>query len=79
MTWLGQLISAITQAFTNLGETILNFIKTGFVTLFLETSEQGAITGPSELAIFMFFLIGLSLVIGLTTLIFRMMRNRGNI
>lgn len=79
MTWLQNLISAILVAFTNLGTAILNFIKQGFITLFLETSEQGVITGPSALAFFMFFLIGVSLVIGLTTLIFRLMRNKGNI
>lgn len=77
MTWLTQLISAITAAFTDLGTTILTFIKEGFTTLFLEVSE-GNITGPSELAIFMFFLIGVSLVIGLTTLVFRIVGNKGN-
>lgn len=79
MTWLENLISAILVAFTNLGTAILNFIRDGFVELFLKTTEQGQITGPTELAIFMFFLIGVSLVIGLTTLIFRLMRNKGNI
>lgn len=77
MTWLTQLISAITAAFTDLGTTILTFIKDGFTTLFLNV-EEGAVTGPSELAIFMFFLIGISLVIGLTTLVFRIVGNKGN-
>lgn len=66
-------------AFTDLGTTILSFIKDGFITLFLNVNEQGVVQGPSELALLMFFLIGVSLVIGLTTLIFRIIRNKGNV
>lgn len=84
MGWLGDLVSAILSAFTDLGTTILNFIKNGFITLFLESTTDATtgavtITGASPLAIFMFFLCGVSLVIGLTTLIFRLMKNRGNV
>ena len=77
-SWLGDLIESIGVAFTDLGDLILTFIKEGFTLLFLEVNN-GTITGPSNLAIFMFFLIGIALVIGLTTLIFRIMRNRGNV
>jgi len=76
--WFVTLIQAMLLAFQDLGTTILNFIKEGFTTLFLETSN-GAVTGPSNLAIFLFALMGISLVIGLTTLVFRLMRNKGNI
>lgn len=82
MTWLQQFIQAILVAFERLGTAILNFIKDGFITLFLETTEvEGVqtISGVSSLGLFMFFLVGVSLVIGLTTLIFRIMRNRGKV
>lgn len=82
MTWLQQFIEAILVAFTDLGTAILNFIKNGFITLFLETSLVDGvqtITGVAPLGLFMFFLVGVSLVIGLTTLIFRIMRNRGKV
>lgn len=77
-SWLAKLIESIGVAFSDLGNLILTFIKDGFTLLFLEVNN-GTITGPSNLAIFMFFLIGIALVIGLTTLIFRIMRNRGNV
>jgi len=84
LTWLQQFIDAILEAFGTLGTTILTFIKDGFVTLFLETTEDATthavtITGVAPLGLFMFLTIGISLVIGLTTLVFRIMRNKGKL
>lgn len=77
MDWIGQIINAITQTFTNLGSAVFNFLKDGFVSLFLETNaETGAITGVSAFGIFGFVLMGISLVLGLTYFITNLVRRK---
>ena len=74
-SWVGDLISNIVETFTDLGTAVFNFLKDGFVTLFLETSE-GVITGVSAFGIFGFVLIGISLCLGLTKFITSMVRRK---
>ena len=66
MTWLTQLISAMTNSFTSLSSSIMTTILDSFKTLFLEVDAQGAITGVTPVAIFIFFGLGISLCLGLT-------------
>ena len=75
-TWVGQIIDAITQTFTDLGEAVFNFLKTGFTTLFLEVDAQGAVTGVSNFGIFGFGIMGISLVLGLTYFIVNLVRRK---
>lgn len=75
-SWVGDLIANITETFTDLGTAVFNFLKDGFVTLFLEVSEAGAITGVSAFGIFAFVLIGISLTLGLTKFITSMVRRK---
>lgn len=76
MSWVTDIINAITQAFTNLGTAVFNFLKDGFTTLFLETDAQGAVTGVSTFGIFGFVLMGISLVLGLTYFITNLVRRK---
>lgn len=76
MTWVTDIINAITSTFTNLGTAIFNFLKDGFVTLFMKTDAQGAITGVSEFGIFSFVLMGIALVLGLTYFITNLVRRK---
>lgn len=74
--WVGDLISNIVETFQDLGTAVFNFLKDGFVTLFLEVSEQGAVTGVSAFGIFSFVLIGIALCLGLTKYITSMVRRK---
>ena len=76
MTWVTNIVSAITSTFTGLGEAVFNLLKTGFTTLFLETGENGAITGVSNFGIFGFVVMGISLVLGLTYFIVNLVRRK---
>lgn len=72
-----QIIQAITSSFTELGQAILGLLKNGFVWLFTEyTESQGVytITGISAFGYFVFILMGISLVCGLTYFITNMVR-----
>lgn len=75
-SWVGDLIDNLVGTFTDLGTAVFNFLKDGFVTLFLETSEAGAVTGVSAFGIFAFVLIGISLCLGLTKFITAMARRK---
>lgn len=75
MSWIGDLVTAITSTFTNLGTAIFEFLKDGFVTLFLNVSE-GTITGVSEFGIFSFVIMGMSLCLGLTYFIVNLVRRK---
>ena len=63
------IIEAITGAFTELGQAVINLIKDGFIWLFTEytKSETGVytITGVSAFGYFVFILMGISLCLGL--------------
>lgn len=76
MDWVTQLIEAITKSFSSLGTAVFNFLKDGFVTLFLETGENNAITGVSSFGIFSFVIMGISLALGLTYFIVNMVRRK---
>ena len=73
-SWITQIIDAITSVFTDLGTAILTFIKDGFTTLFLEVDGSGTITGLSNFGAFSFVLMGISLVMGLTYVIFNLVK-----
>lgn len=75
-TWIGQIIQAITETFTNLGTSVFNFLKDGFTTLFLEVDGQGAVTGVSNFGLFGFVIMGISLVLGLTYFIVNLVRRK---
>lgn len=75
-TWIGQIIDAITDTFTDLGTAVFNFLKDGFTTLFLEVDGQGAITGVSNFGLFGFVIMGISLVLGLTYFIVNLVRRK---
>lgn len=76
MSWIEQIVSAITSVFTALGTSVFQLLKDGFVTLFLEVDTQGAITGVSAFGIFGFMLMGISLVLGLTYFITNLVRRK---
>lgn len=77
MSWITDLISAITDTFTELGTSVFNFLKDGFVTLMLEVdATSGSVTGVSSFGIFTFVLIGISLCLGLTKFITSMVRRK---
>lgn len=75
MSWISDLVTAITSTFTTLGTAIFTFLKDGFVTLFLEVNE-GTITGVSEFGIFSFVIMGISLCLGLTYFIVNLVRRK---
>lgn len=76
MSWVGEIGSAITGIFTSLGNGILEFITSGFTTLFLKVSTEGAVTGISNFGYFMFVLLGISIVMGLTYFLVNVVRKR---
>lgn len=75
-TWIGQIIDAITEAFTELSTAVFNCLSNGFTTLFLTTDAQGAVTGVSNFGIFSFVLMGISLTLGLTYFIVNLVRRK---
>ena len=75
-SWVSDLIANIVETLQDLGTAVFNFLKNGFVTLFLEVSEQGAVTGVSAFGIFSFVLIGIALCLGLTKFITSMVRRK---
>lgn len=75
-TWISQIITAITETFTNLGTAVFNFLKDGFTTLFLEVDGQGAVTGVSNFGLFAFIIMGISLTLGLTYFITNLVRRK---
>ena len=76
MSWVSQMVEAITKTFADLGTAIFKLLKDGFTTLFLEVGEGGAITGVSNFGIFGFILMGLSLCLGLTYFIVNLVRRK---
>lgn len=78
MTWITELTSAIATSLTSIGAAVFGFIKDGFVTLFLETDAQGAVTGVSAFGIFGFVAMGIALALGLTKFVTSIVRKRGN-
>lgn len=76
MTWINEIVSAITTPFTTLITSVLGALKDGFVTLFFDKSTEGAITGISDFCIFSFVLMGISLALGLTYYITNLVRRK---
>lgn len=76
MSWINDIGSAIVSTFTTVGNAVLDFLKTGFTTLFLEVSSEGAISGVSNFGIFGFVIMGISLVLGLTYFLVNLIRKR---
>lgn len=74
---LNEIIGAITGAFTQLGQAVINLIKNGFIWLFTEYTEtNGAytVTGLSVFAYVVFVLMGISLTLGLVYYLVNMTR-----
>lgn len=76
MTWITEIVSAITTPLTTLTTAVLSALKEGFVTLFFKTSSEGAIEGISSFGIFSFVLMGISLALGLTYYITNLVRRK---
>lgn len=76
MSWVTEIVTAITSSLTSLGNAIFEFLKDGFVTLFLTTDGQGAITGVSPFGIFGFVLMGIALSMSLAYFITNLVRRK---
>lgn len=76
--WLQAILEAITGAFTTLGSAVIGFLKRGFVQLFCEYTGDldgsYTITGASPIAYYVFIIMGISLVLGLTYYLVNMLR-----
>ena len=70
------IVDVITSTFLTLGLGILTFIKDGFTTLFLEVDGSGITTGLSDFGVFSFVLMGISLVMGLTYVIYNFVKRK---
>lgn len=76
MTWVTDLITAITTSLTGIGSALTDFLKTTFTGLFFNVAESGTITGVSNFGIFAFVLMGLSLALSLVYFIVNMVRRK---
>ena len=76
MSWVTEIVTAITSSLTSLGNAIFEFLKDGFVTLFLTTDAQGTITGVSAFGIFGFVTMGITLAMGLAYFITNLVRRK---
>lgn len=79
LTWIGDILDAMTEGFTNLGTAILTFIKTGFMDLFLIYTESGGtitVQGASYFGIFTFVCLGIALTVSLTHWITNLCRRK---
>lgn len=76
MSWVTEIVTAITSSLTTLGNAIFEFLKDGFVTLFLTTDAQGSITGVSPFGIFGFVLMGIALSMSLAYFITNLVRRK---
>ena len=76
MSWVTEIVTAITSSLTSIGNAIFEFLKDGFVTLFMETDAQGAVTGVSYFGIFGFVLMGIALAMGLAYFITNLVRRK---
>ena len=68
------LVSGITELGKGIGSGVNNFVQD----LFLKVSEQGAVEGLSTFGGVAAIFGGISLAVGLTTLIFNWIRSLGN-
>lgn len=69
-TFIQDILSAITSSFTTLSEAVISLIRTGFVKLFCEYTEDSTthaltVTGLSPFAYWSFILMGIALCLGL--------------
>ena len=77
MSWINDLVSAITGALTGIGNAIFEFLKDGFTTLFLEVdSTTHNVTGVSNFGLFSFVIMGIALALGLTYFIVNLVRRK---
>ena len=76
MTWITEIVSAITTPLTSLISAVLGALKDGFTTLFFDKTAEGAIEGISNFGIFAFVLMGISLALGLTYYITNLVRKK---
>lgn len=76
-SWIEELLTVLTQAFTTFAQGLLTLVKNGFIWLFCEYTESGGvytITGLSTFAIYSFVLMSIAIVMALTTFIVNMVR-----
>ena len=81
---LNDIVEAITGVFNGLGGAILNFLKVGFQVLFLNgtyDATTGTFTaasggGITDLGTFIFAMLGIALVVGLTHWITSLVRRK---
>lgn len=79
LTWIGDILQAMSEGFTSLGTAILTFIKTGFMDLFLTYTESDGVitvTGASYFGIFTFVCLGIALTVSLTHWITNLCRRK---
>lgn len=76
MSWLQELITAITDSLEGIGTAIFTFLKDGFMQLFFDLSDAGAVEGVSEFGIFSFVIMGISLALGLAYFIVNLVRRK---
>lgn len=76
MTWIQEIVEALTDTFTSLGTAVFTFLKDGFMTLFFDIGTDGAISGVSNFGIFTFVMLGISLCLGLTYFITNLVRRK---
>jgi len=76
------IVSAITGTFTELGTAILSFLKLGFQVIFLEGTVANGVFTPAtngsitDLGTFIFAMLGISLVVGLTRWVTSLVRRK---
>lgn len=79
-SWFESIVRFIAETIKELGSSVLNYIKTGFNTLFInqvEVEVDGQIViqnQPSELVWYVFALMGISLLLGLVYYLVNMLR-----
>lgn len=76
MNWIGDLVTAITSTFTDLGSSMTTMLKDTFTGLFFDVSDAGAVTGVSNFGIFSFALMGIALCLSLVYFIVNLVRRK---
>lgn len=76
MSWVTDLVNAITSSLTGIGSALTEFLNTTLTGLFLKTGESGAITGVSNFGIVTFVFFGVSLALSMVYFIVNLCRRK---